>query len=262
MDRVVVRFYEELNDFLPRDRRKRDLEIASRGRRSVKDLIESLGVPHVEVDLILVNGESVGFDRIVADGDRISVYPVFERLDIASVTRLRPAPLRTPRFVLDVHLRKLARRLRLLGFDVDYHPDRDDAELAAVAEAEERILLSRDRRLMMRKNVSRGLWVRATDPVLQVDEVLDRLDLRALCRPFTRCIACNGIIEAVDAGEPDVLSKVPPGVLAWCREFHRCRLCGRIYWKGSHYEKLTRKLERIGRGGGQWRRTPRDGEVT
>ncbi|MBN2078894.1 MAG: MoaD/ThiS family protein [Spirochaetes bacterium] len=250
MQRVVVRFYEELNDFLPRDRRRRDLEIESRGRRSVKDLIESLGVPHVEVDLILVNGESVGFDRIVADGDRISVYPVFERLDITSVTRLRPEPLRTPRFVLDVHLRKLARRLRLLGFDVDYLPNRDDAELAAVAEAEDRILLSRDQRLMMRKNVSRGLWVRATDPELQVEEILDRLDLRALCRPFTRCVECNGIIEAVNDRDPEIGTRVPPGVLAWCSVYHRCRQCGRFYWKGSHYEKLRKRLEKIAAGGG------------
>ena len=120
MYRVTIRFYEELNDFLEPSRRKSDIEIVFPERRSVKDLIESFGVPHVEVDLILVNGESVDFSRIVADGDRISVYPVFETLDIGPVTRLRPDPLREPRFVLDVHLRKLARRLRLLGFDVDF----------------------------------------------------------------------------------------------------------------------------------------------
>src|SRR4030042_365879 len=164
MYHVTIRFYEELNDFLEHSRKKRDIESAFPGRRSVKALIESFGVPHVEVDLILVNGASVDFSYIVEDGDRISVYPVFETLAIGTVTRLRPRPLREPRFVLDVHLNKLARRLRLLGFDVDYAPARDDNALADVAERENRILLSRDRQLMMRKKGSRGLYVRNTDP--------------------------------------------------------------------------------------------------
>lgn len=247
MFRVTIRFYEELNDFLPPVRRKRDVEFEFSGRRSVKDLIESLGVPHVEVDLILVNGESVGFGRIVADGDRISVYPVFESLDIRPVTRLRPDPLRDPRFVLDVHLRKLARHLRLLGFDVDWLPDRDDGELADIAEREGRILLSRDLQLMMRKKVSRGLYVRNTDPSKQVTEVLERLQLFGLCRPFTRCVECNGLMRPLDIAAPgfDAASAIPPGVLAWCREYYRCGECGRIYWKGSHYDKLKKRVEGI-----------------
>ncbi|HPC40161.1 MAG TPA: Mut7-C RNAse domain-containing protein [Spirochaetota bacterium] len=245
MYRVTIRFYEELNDFLPAASRKKDIDFEFRGRRSVKDLIESFGVPHVEVDLILVNGESVGFSQIVADGDRISVYPVFETLDVGTVTRLRPDPLRDPRFVLDVHLRKLARRLRLMGFDVDYHPDRDDDALADIAEREGRILLSRDRQLMMRRKVSRGLYVRNTDPDLQVDEVLERLDLRKLCRPFTRCIECNGLIEAVDPATAGVMDLIPPGVRSWCAEYYRCLGCGKIYWKGSHYEKLMKRVNQI-----------------
>jgi uncharacterized protein with PIN domain len=250
--RVTIRFYEELNDFLPPVKRKKDIDFEFPGRRSVKDLIESFCVPHVEVDLILANGKSVNFSYIVNDGDRISVYPVFETFDIGTVTRLRPAPLRDPRFVLDVHLQKLARRLRLLGFDVDYQPDRDDAELADIAERENRILLSRDRQLMMRKKVTRGLYVRNTDAEKQVNEVLDRLDLRGRCRPFTRCIECNGAIESLDVtdgGSSDLADRIPPGVRSWCREYYRCRGCGRIYWKGSHYEKLKKRLEGILHGG-------------
>lgn len=252
MYRVTIRFYEELNDFLPPVKRKKDIDFEFPGRRSVKDLIESFCVPHVEVDLILANGKSVDFSYIVNDGDRISVYPVFETFDIGTVTRLRPAPLRDPRFVLDVHLQKLARRLRLLGFDVDYQPDRDDAELADIAERENRILLSRDRQLMMRKKVTRGLYVRNTDAEKQVNEVLDRLDLRGRCRPFTRCIECNGAIESLDVtdgGSSDLADRIPPGVRSWCREYYRCRGCGRIYWKGSHYEKLKKRLEGILHGG-------------
>jgi uncharacterized protein with PIN domain len=252
MYRVTIRFYEELNDFLPPVKRKKDIDFEFPGRRSVKDLIESFCVPHVEVDLILANGKSVNFSYIVNDGDRISVYPVFETFDIGTVTRLRPAPLRDPRFVLDVHLQKLARRLRLLGFDVDYQPDRDDAELADIAERENRILLSRDRQLMMRKKVTRGLYVRNTDAEKQVNEVLDRLDLRGRCRPFTRCIECNGAIESLDVTDgrsADLAGRIPPGVRSWCREYYRCRGCGRIYWKGSHYEKLKKRLEGILHGG-------------
>lgn len=248
MYRVTIRFYEELNDFLPAADRKKDIDFEFRGRRSVKDLIESFGVPHVEVDLILVNGESVGFSRIVADGDRISVYPVFESLDVGPVTRLRPEALRDPRFVLDVHLRKLARHLRLMGFDVDYRPDRDDDALADIAERDGRILLSRDRQLMMCRKVSRGLYVRNTDPDLQVDEVLERLDLRKLCRPFTRCIECNGLIGPVDPGPAGIEDLIPPGVRSWCAEYYRCRGCGRIYWKGSHYEKLMKRVDKINHG--------------
>ena len=252
MYRVTVRFYEELNDFLPRDDRRRDIEFSFGGRRSVKDLIEQFGVPHVEVDLVLVNGESVGFDRIVADGDRISVYPVFESLDIAGLARLRPEPLREARFVLDVHLRKLARRLRLLGFDTLFDERLDDPDLAEISHRENRILLTRDRGLLMRRIVTRGFIIRNTDPVLQIGEVLDRLDLRDRCRPFTRCIGCNGTFDRLPAG-PDLLSTakggIPEGVLAWCGEFFRCSSCGKIYWKGSHYEKLTRIVETIMKAG-------------
>ncbi len=243
MYHIAIRFYEELNDFLPRDQRKRDIDFTFGGRRSVKDLIESFGVPHVEVDLILVNGESVDFSCIVADGDRISVYPVFESLEIETVNRLRPSPLRDTRFVLDVHLRKLARRLRLLGFDIDYADGRDDDELADIAERENRILLSRDRQLLMRRKVSRGIIIRNTDPDEQIVEVLERLDLWERIEPFSRCIDCNGPIVSLPATSEhfhEVRERIPPGVLEWCTEYFECARCGKIYWKGSHYDKLMR----------------------
>ncbi len=248
MYRINIRFYEELNDFLPRAMRKRDIEFSFRGRRSVKDLIERFGVPHVEVDLILANGESVDFSYIVRDGDRFSVYPVFESFDIEGTSHLRSSPLRDARFVLDVHLRKLARRLRLLGFDVDYKEGRDDPELAKIAEEQGRILLTRDRQLLMRKNVSRGIIIRHSDPEKQIVEVLDRLQLRGRCAPFTRCIDCNGSMHAVlpDGEEMRRIEEgVPEGVRSWCREYFVCDSCAKVYWKGSHYGKLKALVERI-----------------
>ncbi|HDP79458.1 MAG TPA: twitching motility protein PilT [Spirochaetes bacterium] len=248
MYRVTLRFYEELNDFLPTAMRKRDFSYEFQGRRSVKDLIESMGVPHVEVDMIMVNGAPEGFDYIVGDGDRLSVYPVFERFDIAGVTRARAAPLREPRFVADVHLRKLARRLRLLGFDVDFSEGRDDPELADISRREGRVLLSRDRQLFMRRRVERGLVVRSTDPDEQLREVLDRLQIYSLCRPFTRCIQCNGPMRELVFGGAEFMFRrgdIPKGVLAWCREFFVCDGCSKIYWKGSHYEKLLSLVESV-----------------
>lgn len=247
MFRVMVRFYEELNDFLPVCMRKHDNDLEFKERRSVKDFIESLGVPHVEVDLILVNGKPVDFSYIVNDGDRMSVYPVFERFAIGGVSPLRERPLRNPRFILDVHLRALARRLRLLGFDVDYSKERDDRELADISEKEKRILLSRDLQLMMRKKVSRGLYVRNIDPRLQVEEILDRLDLRSLCVPFSRCIECNGTIRPIGTGGEEFKSlydRIPEGVRSWCLEYFLCESCGKIYWKGSHYDRLKDMVDR------------------
>ena len=123
MHKATFRFYEELNDFLPKEKRKKRFEHNFIDRASVKDVIESFGVPHTEVDLIIVNGESKNFSYIINDGDDISVYPVFESIDISNLQKLRPEPLREPKFILDVHLGTLARYLRMLGFDTNYRND-------------------------------------------------------------------------------------------------------------------------------------------
>ncbi|AKJ64980.1 Mut7-C RNAse domain-containing protein [Kiritimatiella glycovorans] len=238
---AVFRFYEELNDFLPPESRKRDIRYAFGGRPGIKDPLEALGVPHTEVDLILVNGISRGFDYRLCDGDRVSVYPVFESLDLAPLIRLRPGPLRRTRFVLDVHLGKLARYLRLLGFDTLYRNDYGDPELVRISVEEGRILLTRDRRLLFHRAVTRGYWVRSTRPERQVREVVRRFDLAARIKPFHRCAVCNGIIEPVAKGE--IAHRLQPLTRKYHRDFSRCRSCGKIYWKGSHYERLLERLE-------------------
>lgn len=230
------RFYEELNDFLPPARRYQSFVHAFRERAAVKDLIEALGVPHTEVDLVLVNGASVDFRYRVQDGDRISVYPVFERLDIAPLTHLRPRPLRVTRFVLDTHLGRLARKLRLLGFDTLYRNDFDDAELARISREQRRILLTRDVGLLKRSEVTHGCFLRATDPAAQLAEVLQRLDLRRALRPFSRCLACNGRLRAVRKAA--LAGTLPPELLARHRHFRRCPDCDRVYWPGTHWQRL------------------------
>jgi uncharacterized protein with PIN domain len=199
-------------------------------------MIESLGVPHTEVELILVNGEPVDFSHIVRDGDQVSVYPMFETFDATPVLRLRPAPLREPRFVLDQHLGKLAAHLRLLGFDTLYRNDYDDATLARVSSTEHRILLTRDRGLLKRSAVTHGYFVRQTDPQQQVVEVLQRFDLRRLIAPFCRCIRCNGLLRATS--KEQVATYLPPHTQEYYDEFHICEQCGQVYWKGSHYQHL------------------------
>jgi len=238
MPHVHFRFYEELNDFLPVERRKREFSIPYY-RASVKDMIESLGVPHTEVDLILVNGKSVDFTCLVHAGDRISVYPAFESFDISGLTRLRPEPLRQPRFVLDTHLGKLARILRLLGFDTLYSNVYTDAELEELsAGGGKRILLTRDQGLLKRSRITHGYYVRATAPEVQAREVLRRFDLYRLAAPFSRCLRCNGLLHAV--AREEVLDRIPPGVAASFDTYSMCRDCGRVYWPGSHYDRLRR----------------------
>ena len=193
------RFYEELGDFLAPARRKRSFLHAFDGTPSVKDRIESLGVPHTEVDLILVDGEPVPFSHRLTGGERVAVYPMFERFELGEANRLRPAPLREPRFVLDVHLGRLASYLRLLGFDTLYRNDYEDEELQRISRAERRILLSRDTGLLKRSTVTHGAFLHATDPRRQLREVLDRFQLDGRIAPFTRCARCNGKVEAMSA---------------------------------------------------------------
>lgn len=233
--------YQELNDFLSPSRRGVEFELSLHGTPSVKDVVESVGVPHTELDVILVNGESVGFDRLIRDGDRIAAFPRFESLDITPILRLRPEPLRQPRFVLDVHLGRLAGYLRLFGFDALYRPELDDAALAHLSARDERILLTRDRGLLKRKEVSRGYCPRQQQPRRQLVEVLRRFDLLAAARPLTRCIACNGLLERVLKGE--IIRQLPRDIAMSRDAFTRCRECGRAYWEGSHFDRLVALIE-------------------
>ncbi|MDZ7343194.1 MAG: Mut7-C ubiquitin/RNAse domain-containing protein, partial [candidate division KSB1 bacterium] len=188
MNCAYFRFYEELNDFLPEEKKKTTFVHHFKDRASIKDMIEAIGVPHTEIDLILVNGQAVDFSYLVQDRDRISVYPVFESLDISAVTNLRKQPLREAKFVLDVHLGKLASYLRLVGFDTLYRNDFSDAELAEISSRERRILLTKDRRLLKRRIVTHGYCIRETAPKKQLLEVLKRFDLFKSLDPFSRCL--------------------------------------------------------------------------
>jgi len=241
---ATFRFYEELNDFLPPASRKRDIAVPVDRARSVKDAIESMGVPHPEVDLILVDGRSVDFAHLLRGGERVAVYPMFERLDVAGLQRLRPRPLRDPRFIVDANLGKLARHLRMAGFDVLFDSAADDASIVASAARSRRTILTRDKGLLRRREVERGYFVRSDQADVQLAEVVAALQLEGAMQPFTRCRECNTPLgdiprEAVPEG------LAPPRVLALYQAFRRCAGCGRVYWPGSHYARMERLLERV-----------------
>lgn len=241
MNQIVIRFYAELNDFLSGGKRQQAFVHTFRGNPAIKDVIESLGIPHTEVDVILVDGQSVQFGHQVEGGEQISVYPQFESLDVKPILRLRPEPLRKTKFVLDVHLGKLASYLRLAGFDSLYENESEDAYLARMSSEGKRILLTKDRGLLKRKEITHGYLVREIHPRLQLVEVIRRFDLSASVRPFHHCLLCNGLIEAVD--KADIIEQLPPETKEHYHEFRRCPSCHRIYWKGPHYRRMNRLLQ-------------------
>lgn len=242
MSFLTIRFYGGLNYFLPPKIRQVPFRHVFTGQPTVKELVESLGVPHTEVDLILVDGVSAGFDRQLRDGERVSVYPAFRSFDVSEVTLVRPEPLPEIRFVLDVHLGKLASYLRMAGFDTLYSRSASDCELADCSASERRILLTFDRGLLKRKNVVYGYCVRSREPATQLREVLDRFGLSDRLRPFSRCMSCNGVLER--AAKAEVFDRLPEKVREYADEFTVCRSCGRIYWKGSHYEKMKEIIKK------------------
>lgn len=238
---AVFRFYAELNDFLPKEYRQKDFVYRFWGTPAVKDAIEALGAPHPEVDLILVNNQSVDFNYRLQSGDRVAVYPVFELLNITSVNRLRPKPLRNPRFILDVNLGKLSRNLRMLGFNALYRNNFPDEEIIDIALREQRIILTRDKGLLKNSRVTHGYWVRHTQPQKQTEEVLQKFDLSHRIQPFTRCLVCNGALEKV--AKETIEKTLPSKVKKMFNEFYRCTSCGKIYWRGTHFKRMEKMIE-------------------
>ena len=210
MKKIQIRFYEELNDFLPKEKRKVRFAHEFTDRPSVKDSAESLGIPHTEIDLILINGISVNFEHIVQDGDDISVYPVFESFDIADAQHLRPKPLRDPKFILDVHLGKLARYMRMFGFDTLYENYYSDEEIVEISKRERRTILTRDLGILKRKEVTHGYWVRNIKIEKQVKEIIERFHLHNEIKQFSRCLKCNGLLTEIEKSK--VVDKIPPKV--------------------------------------------------
>lgn len=237
---ATFRFYEELNDFLAPALRRREFQRHCARAATTKHMIEALGVPHTEVELILVNGESTGFSYLLCDGDRVAVYPKFEALDVTQALRVRAEPLRVTRFIADAHMGGLAHLLRMCGFDTLYDNHFEDEHIVALSLQEGRIILTRDREMLKRREVTHGCYVHALKSPQQLREVLTRLDLSACVRPFTLCLDCNIPLHEID--KASVLQRVPASVLERQDRFVICDQCLRVYWEGSHWRHMREFL--------------------
>lgn len=233
--RANFNFHSNLKELL--DQNKRDSEIVCefKGRQSVKHLIESLHIPHTEIGIILVNGQEVDFNYLVETGDLIDVYPLTSEM----IARQNLPP----RFLLDNHLGKLATYLRMLGFDTKYRNDFQDDELAALAKAERRILMTRDRGLLMRKSIQNGYFVRSMAPQEQVTEVIHHFRLTEEIKPFYRCLTCNEILQSVS--KEDIVDRLQPLTIRYFQDFGKCTGCDKIYWKGSHYQQMESFIRKL-----------------
>lgn len=239
------RFYAELNDFLPVEQHQTSFCSPFYGSPSVKDTIQAIGVPHTAIDLILVDGQSAGFSHRLLGGERVAVYPVFERLDISLLTHLRSRPLRCTRFILDAHLGKLARQLRMLGLDATYDREWDDATMIDLSLRQHRIILTRELGILEQSRVTHGYWLRHGEPRQQLREVLLALNLLRQLHPFTRCMGCNGRIHPVD--KTVIRGEINLKIFQKFHEFWQCQDCMKIYWRGSHYKRLLRQVGNFSR---------------
>jgi uncharacterized protein len=236
MIQVSVRWYGELNDNLPAEQQYIIFNHHLESRIAVGEFASQCGIPIDLIDLVLVNGISVDSRYLLKNNDRAAFFPVFESFDIAGVTKVREHPLREPKFILDVHLGKLASHLRMLGFDTLYRNDYTYDILCRISLQENRTLLSRNSSILEAGSLTHAYLIRNTNPRFQLLEVLDRFQLFSLAAPFSRCIECNSILQTIDM--KDILLRIPAKVKEWCTEYRWCRACDRIYWKGSHYLKM------------------------
>ncbi|SFD98587.1 Mut7-C RNAse domain-containing protein [Massilia yuzhufengensis] len=239
------RFHAQLNAFLPRERRQQEFALPCARDATVKHIIEALGVPHTEVGLLLVNGEQAGFDQRLDDGDRVGVYPSFGTAEDGPLQQLRVWPAGRLRFVADAHLGALARLLRMAGYDTLYDNHYHDDEIERVARAEGRVLLTRDRELLKRRTVELGCYLHAIDPPAQLRELFARLRLAGDVRAFSLCLHCNQPLRP--ASKAEVLDRLPPRVAATHEDFTTCDQCCRVYWNGSHHERMRTLLEGVAR---------------
>jgi len=240
MECAYLNFHASLKDFLAPSLQNQTITCNAGRKTSIKDVIESCNVPHTEVDLIIVNGISVDFDYIVQINDIVHVYPDYisiEHNPSGTLLHLSPPLPSHPQFIIDVNLGRLARYMRLLGFDCLYSNDWDDHVIADISSKTQRIVLTRDRKLLQRKMITYGYYVRTESPKAQVNEILNRFNLRALINPLTRCTKCNELLRGI---EKHVIShRLKPLTRRYYDKFLICTGCRQIYWQGSHHGRVT-----------------------
>lgn len=240
---VYLRLFGELNQFF-RNKNKKIRDIKFKDRQTIKDILEGLGVPHTEVYFLLKENTPISFNYLVKDGDYISVYPIFRDITIetSQKTTREKFPYQ-PKFIADAHLGKLVSYLRILGFDTLYYNDYGDQFLAKKSADENRILLTRDHGLLMRKRVKYGYFIRNDNPGKQLSEVIHRYDLREHINKSSRCPKCNHLLESIE--KEKIIERLEPKTKKYYHEFYICVNCDQIYWKGSHFEKIEELINNI-----------------
>ena len=238
VNHATFRFYEELNDFLPLDKKKVAFIHSFGGTPSIKDAIEAIGVPHVEVNLIQVNNQVVDFNYRLKNNDIVSVYPV---------AKIQKKGAKEIKFILDVHLGKLAKYLRMCGFDTVYQNDYGDKKIIEISLEENRIILTRDIGLLKVKSVSNGYFIRDQNSKAQLIEVLKYFDLYQAINPFNRCIKCNGKLESIE--KEKIIQQLEPLTQKYFDTFFRCTHCQSIFWEGSHFDRMSNFINTIKNSG-------------
>jgi len=243
MKTIHLHCYEELNEFLPLEKRKVTFAHSIPVQTSVKDLIESFNIPHTQVQMIIVNGEQRDFSYIVQDNDRISVYPFFHNFDIKSVSKIHHPLPEKMRFIVDQHLGSLARYLRMLGIDTEYNKNLSGHELVEKANHENRILITKDRSILKRNELKFGYFVYADDLDSQLEELVLQFKLKEHISLFSRCLECNSILHQIE--KEKIGHRLPQKVKEQHNSFTLCDNCDKIYWKGTHYQRMKNKIENI-----------------
>lgn len=231
MHTAQFKFHDSFNDFLLPRNKNSWISYSFNGTPAVKDAIEAIGIPHVEVKDIFINDSIAGFYHPLHENDKVEVHPFIH------------IPSSPQKFILDVHLGKLARLLRLLGFDTLYHNNFNDKAITALVVQDERIVLTRDVGLLKIKTIELGYWLRSQQPMEQIKEVLDRFVLKDKIQPFKRCLVCNELIEPVN--KQNVVANLPANTINLFDDFYHCKNCKRVYWKGSHYEKMIQLIQNL-----------------
>lgn len=233
---ATIQVYGALNDFV--ESKNTNVTYDFNGRPSLKDAIEAIGIPHPEVEEILLNGKVANFDDPLKNGDHLEVFDRYKAENPILSNRIGPK-----KFVLDIHLGKLARLLRLLGFNTLYENDLDDDEIIKIALEDQRIILTRDLGILKNNKVKRGYWLRSQDSEIQLEEVLTYFDLKNKVKPFTRCMICNGLVKEVEKSK--IKNQLEPLTKENFNEFFQCQQCEQVYWKGSHYQRMKGLIEKI-----------------
>ena len=213
-------------------------------RTSIKDIIESIGIPHTEIGKIYTDQEEIDFGFIPEASTTVNIVEITPPFDVTRPSLLRPIPLPKILFIADLNVSKLATLLRMLGINVEIAYDLSDKEIASIAHEQKRIVLSKDLGLLKHRKITHGRYVRSVYPEDQLQEIIHFFNLKPHLQPFSRCLKCNNPLMFVEKEE--IVSRLQPKTRLYFNHFKICTKCDKIYWKGSHHDGMVKKIQQSG----------------